>query len=142
MDLNEVEVLLLTHELCLAKCKKKTICDLVVTSQFPPSINRLMYSQDICIIYSSQHAFHYLIIVPYSKILFFYMILKTKVNFITLFNKLYPKDKAKRFNQIEGINYLEIFSPIFKMYNIHIHFSLIASHNLYLHQLDVSTAFI
>jgi hypothetical protein len=49
---------------------------------------------------------------------------------------------VKGFQQKEGIDYTEIFSPVVKMATIRVVLSLVAAENLYLEQLDVKTAFL
>ncbi len=49
---------------------------------------------------------------------------------------------VKGFQQKEGIDYTEIFSPVVKMATIRVVLSLVAAENLYLEQLDVKTDFL
>lgn len=49
---------------------------------------------------------------------------------------------AKGFSQKEGVDYNEIFSPVVKHCSIRILLSLVAQHDLELHQMDVTTAFL
>ena len=49
---------------------------------------------------------------------------------------------AKGYNQREGIEFLEVFSPVAKMVNVKVLLTLVASHNWFLAQLDVNNAFL
>ena len=57
-------------------------------------------------------------------------------------NKHYKaKLVVKRFQQKEGIDYIEIFSPVVKMSTIRLVLGMVAVENIHLEQLDVKTAF-
>ena len=49
---------------------------------------------------------------------------------------------ARGFTQHEGIDYLETFSPVVKMTSLRVLISLAAIHDYFIHQMDVSTAFL
>jgi ATP-binding cassette subfamily B (MDR/TAP) protein 1 len=49
---------------------------------------------------------------------------------------------VKGFQQKEGVDYTEKFSPVVKIITIRVVLSLVAAQNLYLEQLDVKTAFL
>ena len=49
---------------------------------------------------------------------------------------------VKEFQQKEGIDYTEIFSPVMKMSIIRLILGMVVTENLYLEQLDVKTAFL
>ena len=49
---------------------------------------------------------------------------------------------ARGFTQAHGIDYIEIFSPVVRMNSIHVLLSLVINLNGFLHQLDVSNAFL
>jgi hypothetical protein len=49
---------------------------------------------------------------------------------------------AKGYSQIPGVDYNEVFSPVVKHSSIRTFFSIVASHDLQLEQLDVKTAFL
>ena len=49
---------------------------------------------------------------------------------------------VKGFQQKEGIDYTEIFSPIVKMLTIRLVLGMVAAKNFHLEQLDVKTAFL
>ena len=53
-----------------------------------------------------------------------------------------PGQLLKGFQQKKGIDYTEIFSPIVKLSTIRVILSIRAVENLYLEQLDVTTAFL
>ena len=46
------------------------------------------------------------------------------------------------FQQKEGIDYIEIFSPVVKMSTIRLVLGMVAAENLHLEQLDVKTVFL
>ena len=48
---------------------------------------------------------------------------------------------VKGFQQMEGIDFTEIFSPVVKMSTIRLVLGIVATENLHLEQLDVKTAF-
>ena len=49
---------------------------------------------------------------------------------------------VKGFQQKEGIEFIEIFSPVVKMSTIRLVLRMVAAENLHLEQLDVKTAFL
>ena len=49
---------------------------------------------------------------------------------------------VKGFQQQEGIEYTEIFFPVLKHFTIKIVLSIVATENLYLEQLDITTIFL
>ena len=49
---------------------------------------------------------------------------------------------AKGFTQIQGIDYLETFSPVVKLNSIKVLLALATQYDLEIHQLDVKTAFL
>ena len=49
---------------------------------------------------------------------------------------------VKRFQQKEGFNFTEIFSPVVKMSTIRLVLGMVAAENLHLEQLDMKTAFL
>ena len=49
---------------------------------------------------------------------------------------------VKRFQQKEGIDYTEIFSPVMKISTIRLVLGIVAVENLHLEQLDAKTAFL
>jgi len=49
---------------------------------------------------------------------------------------------AKGYSQVEGIDYLEIFSPVIHYKSIHLMFTLAALENWYITGLDVKMAFL
>ena len=49
---------------------------------------------------------------------------------------------VKGFQQKEGIDYIEIFSPVVKMLTIRLVLGMVVAENLHLEQLDVKTSFL
>jgi hypothetical protein len=49
---------------------------------------------------------------------------------------------ARGFSQTEGIDYYETFSPVIKMTSLRVLLALATIHNFYVHQMDVTTAFL
>ena len=49
---------------------------------------------------------------------------------------------AKRFTQWQGIDYFDTYAPIGKLTSIRVLFAIDSIHNLYVHQIDVKTAFL
>ena len=49
---------------------------------------------------------------------------------------------AKGFRQKEGIDYFDTYAPVARITSIRILFALASIHNLYIHQMDVKTAFL
>lgn len=49
---------------------------------------------------------------------------------------------AKGYNQQEGVDYLEIFSPVAKITTVKLFLTLVVTHNWPLAQMDVNNAFL
>lgn len=56
--------------------------------------------------------------------------------------KLKARLVAKGYSQLYGVNYYETFSPVVRYADIRMVIALVVEHKLYLHQMDVSSAYL
>jgi hypothetical protein len=108
----------------------------------PDRIKSLAAMQEELMSLNSNHTWQYIKPPPGAKVIPVRSVFTYKRDSAGKIEQYQARLVAKGFTQREGVDFDEVFSPTSKLTTFRVLLSLVATHNLELHQLDIKTAFL